>query len=124
MASRYVMQILDRSTGESVCYEPGLKIEKDFIEDCVTAIVKSTDFKLSASSDGFVEACTANIEKRGVGILRTQAHVADDVRDGIRETLLNLGFEMELATMREALATRVQAALESSIRDLKRKVNP
>ncbi len=61
------MQIVDRETGNVVQFEPGMSVESQFIEDCVT-----------------------NIAFLGVGFGRTTAHVAQDVRNGIESTILSL----------------------------------
>ena len=64
MASMFVMQIVDKRSGEVVQFEPGLSVEINFIDDCVTRILA-----------------------KGVGVFRTQAHVAQDVRLGIEEAI-------------------------------------
>ena len=38
----------------------------------------------------FIDACTLAIVRRGVGVFRTEAHVAQDIRDGIAEAILSL----------------------------------
>lgn len=61
------MQIVDTKTSEVVEFEPGLKVELDFVTDCVTRIVT-----------------------KGVGLFKTQAHVETDVRKGIEEAIFAL----------------------------------
>lgn len=61
------MQIVDRSTDSVVEFEPGLTVEIDFIADCVRRILD-----------------------KGVGVLKTQEHVAADIRSGIEEAILAL----------------------------------
>jgi hypothetical protein len=67
MASRYLMQIVDRKTGIVVQFEPGLKAETDFVTDCV-----------------------AHVVSRGVGIGRTSAQVAVAVQAGVEDALMAL----------------------------------
>lgn len=67
MASRYLMQVVDRQTGEIVQFEPGQVVETDFVTDCVAQVVRL-----------------------GVGLGRTSDHVAADVRQGIEEAILAL----------------------------------
>lgn len=61
------MQIVEARTGKVVEFEPGLSVEINFIDDCVSRILA-----------------------KGVGVLRTQAHVADDIRAGIEEAIHSL----------------------------------
>lgn len=61
------MQVVDRVSGTIINFEPGLSVEVNFIDDCVTKIIA-----------------------RGVGLLRTSNHVEQDIRDGIEEAILAL----------------------------------
>ena len=72
MASRYLMQIVDKKTGDVVQFEPGLAIEKDFVEDCARRII---------------QRATRNIVDRGVGIGCTTLHVEKDIEDGLDATV-------------------------------------
>lgn len=38
----------------------------------------------------FVNACVTAILAKGVGLMRTEAHVAEDIRTGITDTILAL----------------------------------
>ena len=67
MASRFLMQIIDRKTGEVVQFEPGKVVETDFVEDCVEQVVRL-----------------------GVGLGRTSNHVAADVRQGLEDAIWSL----------------------------------
>lgn len=58
------MQIIDKRSGTVVEYEPGLSVEINFIDDCVTRILA-----------------------KGVGFFRTEAHVSTDVRAAIEEAI-------------------------------------
>lgn len=62
----FYLQLAD-SEGRIAQYRAGGKAEIDFIEACVAATIK-----------------------RGVGVGRTEAHVAQDMRDGIAEAILSL----------------------------------
>ena len=64
MASSFRMQIVDTRNGKVVEFEPGLSVEVNFVDDCVTRVIA-----------------------KGVGFGRTQAHVAQDVRDAIEESI-------------------------------------
>lgn len=67
MASRFLLQVLDRKSGDVVQFEPGQRVESEFVTDCVNHIVRL-----------------------GVGLGRTSAHVAQDVRQGIEEVMFEL----------------------------------
>lgn len=67
MTSRFKMQILDSITGDLVEWEPGLRIESEFITDCVSRILA-----------------------KGVGMFRTSDHVGKDISNGIEEAILDL----------------------------------
>ena len=67
MASRFLMQIVDRTTGDTVQFEPGLSVEVNFIDDCVTKIVS-----------------------KGVGFTKTSSQVEAAIRDGIEQSILDL----------------------------------
>ena len=72
MASRFLMQIVDRQTGEIIQYEPGRRAEILFVEDCIERIVEL-----------------------GVGFGRTQKHVVTDIRAGIESAILALKAKIE-----------------------------
>ena len=85
MASRYVLQIVDRATNEVAQWEPGRTIELEFVDYCVTRITEMGDFKrLSAS---FIDDCVGEISARGVGLGRTTRRVEAAVRRGIQAVL-------------------------------------
>lgn len=67
MVSRYLLQIIDRKTGEIIQLEPGLSAEIAFIEECAKRVLSL-----------------------GVGIGRTAKHVEQDVKTGIELALLDL----------------------------------
>lgn len=58
------MQIVDTRSGKVVEFEPGLSVEVNFIDDCVTRVIA-----------------------KGVGFGRTQAHVEKDIRAAIEEVI-------------------------------------
>jgi hypothetical protein len=61
------MQVIDTVTNKTVQYEPGRAVETDFVQDCVDRILA-----------------------KGVGFMRTEAHVEQDIRDGIAEAIFAL----------------------------------
>ena len=67
MPSRYLMQVVDRQTGEIVQFEPGQDVEIEFVEDCV-----------------------ANAVQHGVGFGRTSAQVATVLKQSIEEAIYAL----------------------------------
>jgi hypothetical protein len=67
MASRFLIQIVNKKTGNVVEFEPGLRAEADFVESCVQSIVAL-----------------------GVGLTKTQAHVTADIRSGIQLAILEV----------------------------------
>lgn len=67
MSSRYLMQIVDRQTEQVVSFEPGQRVEKDFVDDCVSRTIA-----------------------KGVGVGRSAAHVEQDMRQGIEEAIHDL----------------------------------
>jgi hypothetical protein len=67
MYSDYLMQVVDKLHNEVVQFEPGLSVEVNFIDDCVTRAIA-----------------------KGVGIGRTSNHVAQDIRDAIEEAIYEL----------------------------------
>jgi hypothetical protein len=67
MASRYLMQIVDRKTGDVVQFEPGQAAELEFVEDCVAKVVRL-----------------------GVGLGRTSTQVSVAIRQGIEEAIHGL----------------------------------
>lgn len=71
--SQYLIQIVDRKTGEVIEFEPGLRAEADFIESCVEAILRL-----------------------GVGFLRSQNHVEQDIRAGIDLAILDLKTQVSI----------------------------
>jgi len=67
------MQIVDTKTGNVVEFEPGLSVEVNFVDDCVTRTLA-----------------------KGVGIGRTRAHVARDIRDAIEEAIHALKIKVKI----------------------------
>lgn len=68
MPSEWLIQVVHAKTGE-VCHSwlPGLAVERQFIEEIVNRTVS-----------------------KGVGMWRTSAHVAEDVRSAVKELLYDL----------------------------------
>ena len=68
MPSEYLIQVVHKSTGKVVTgWEPGLTVEKRLVEELVN-----------------------RVKTKGVGIFRTEDHVAKDVRAAIEELLYDL----------------------------------
>lgn len=69
MSSLYLIRVVERDSGETVVssWTPGSVVEKDLIEELVQ-----------------------RVRDKGVGVLRTEAHVIEDVRSALRELLLDL----------------------------------
>ena len=67
MASDYLVQIVHRETGKVAEWAPGLRVETEFVEN----------------------VCE-RVRQKGVGFVRTEAHVIADVRQAIRELLHDL----------------------------------
>ena len=67
MASRFVIQVVDRHTNAVVSWAPGSAVERQFVEDLVDRVVA-----------------------KGVGFGRTSAHVAGDVRAAVENLLFEL----------------------------------
>lgn len=65
--SRFLLQIIDRQSGDVIQLEPGLSAETNFVDECVETI-----------------------SKRGVGLGYSTAHVEQDIRAGIEEVILDL----------------------------------
>lgn len=67
MTSHFRMQIVDTRTGDVVEWEPGLKVETDFIEDIIV-----------------------RTRLRGVGLFKTTQHVENDLRVALDEAIFDL----------------------------------
>lgn len=72
MASSFLMQIVDTRTNTVVEFEPGKTVEIDFVTDVVSRVIA-----------------------KGVGVFRTQEHVAKDVRDAIEEAIYGLKLKIK-----------------------------
>jgi hypothetical protein len=69
--SRFRVHILDTETGAEAALLPGGRGERDLVDAVLAAIVK-----------------------RGVGIFRTEAHVAQAIQEGMQEALFALKSEV------------------------------
>lgn len=70
--SAYVLQVVHRGTGRVVAtWPPGREAERDFIEDLCR-----------------------RVREKGVGVLRTEAHVVADVRAALKEQLFALKLQV------------------------------
>lgn len=122
MASKYLMQIVDRKTGNVVKFDPGRDVEMDFVDDCTKQIMNIHYGTLKTIDTSFVEACVAAVVKRGVGMMRSQAHVEQDVRDGINEAVVSGGLEKTLRELETKFADNIHKGIEMAIGRLKSKV--
>lgn len=121
MPSRYLLQIVDRDSGEVVKFPPGSPVEVELVEDVVKRLRESA--ATHPSYDQFIESATQIIVARGVGVGRTEAHVAQDIRDGLRQALMASVVDPMQSGSREMEVT-VRAALEQSILALKKRIRP
>jgi hypothetical protein len=113
MASQYVLQIVDKDTGElAATWAPGAPAEAEFIDTLCQRVAahlgegRTTNGVLDALAEtwtpgspteaAFVDTLCQRIAESGVGIGRTTAHVLTDVR----------------------------ASFEAQVRELKRRVRP
>lgn len=120
--SRFLMQIIDKQSGEVVNFPPGQSVEKDFVSEVVNAISTYVDFSVPVTSQEFVDKCVAAIVARGVGFTKTEAHVTEDITNGIREVLVKFGLEDSVKAANDMVASRARAAMEHSILELKKRI--
>lgn len=88
------LQIVDKS-GAVVRLPGGGALEADLIRLCTDAILTHGAGKLQAACtsafraglDTAIDRCVDAIVAKGVGFGKTSAHVADDVRAGLRDVL-------------------------------------
>lgn len=121
MESRFVMSVTDKKTHETVSFEPGLKVETDFVADAtgrVLGALAALDLDgPSPITSGFVEAVVAAVEKRGVGFGRTSAHVLQDLRDALFEVLVTRN-----PTVHKSVAPAVRQGIIEALLALKAQV--
>ena len=67
MPSDYLIAVIEKTTGHTVSWAPGLEVEAQFEDDLVT-----------------------RVKAKGVGLARTEAHVLADVRAALAELLHDL----------------------------------
>jgi len=67
MASDFLIQVVEKSTGHCVSWAPGLEVEKQFEEELLD-----------------------RVRAKGVGIGRSTTHVLEDVKLALRELLYDL----------------------------------
>jgi hypothetical protein len=122
--SRYLVQIVDRETQEVVQMEPGLQVEMEFLDDCVQKILGKGFQEISTAQADLLEACTAAILKRGVGLWRTEAHVAQDIRDGLREAFVSAQLDQRIAAFKAQAAHTIHEGIHEAVYALKSRVVP
>lgn len=67
MPSDFLIQIVHRNDGKIVAWAPGLEVEKQLISELLS-----------------------RVKLKGVGLMRTEAHVLADVRVALEELLYDL----------------------------------
>lgn len=118
MQSNYLVQIVDRATGEVVQMEPGLQLERDLVADIVRALAPATR-EQTALYVRFVDALTASMAAKGVGIFRTEAAVLDAVKLSLYEVLVVNG-----GAMADALTADLERAVNAAFLKIKMQVRP
>lgn len=91
---RFLLQVVD-GQGVVVQLPAGGSLEADLLETITDAIAArglgsaelTIGLALQEGVEAVITACVDAIVARGVGIGRTEAHVAQDVRDGLRDVL-------------------------------------
>ena len=67
MASDFLIQVVHKETGNVVSWAPGLEVEKHLVTELLD-----------------------RVKAKGVGVMRTEAHVLADVRLALEELLYDL----------------------------------
>ena len=67
MVSEFKIQVVHVTSGKVVSWAPGLEVEKQFETELLE-----------------------RVKAKGVGVLRTEAHVLEDVRTALKELLFEL----------------------------------
>lgn len=121
MASNFLIQVLHKSTGEVMQFEPGKSVEAEFTDAIVKRVLAKKISLPKGEYEGFIAAATEAIVKRGVGFGTTEAHVAQDVQDGLREVIAAGMLQNDPL---QTLIDDVELAVEGAFLDLKKKVQP
>ncbi len=100
------LQIVDRE-GVVARLPGGGLLERALVESFAQAIVDT----LRAADGDLTEAAVRAIVAKGVGVFRTEAHVAEDIRAGLAEVFGSKNSDFSAA---------VSAGITAVIRDLKR----
>lgn len=121
MASKFLIQVLHKSSGEAVQCEPGRDVELDLIQSIANKIVNARLKFPKGTYEGFIQMSADAIAKRGVGMWTTEAHVVQDIKDGLREVLATgvLNEDPNISWMNE-----VEKAVSDTFKELKQKVKP
>ena len=127
------LQIVD-GKGVIATLPGGGSLERDLIAMCTDAILSHGAGEIGATCalalreglDTAIDQCVAAIVSRGVGFLKTEAHVRQAVRDGLREVLLTQALvtkhmRHQVAAIWDAdeVRTIVAAGIASAIQTLK-----
>lgn len=103
MRSRYVLQVAEIGGKVVASWPPGLDEERDLVEAVVRG-VRDADV---------TEKILASVQAKGVGLLKTEAHVLAAVREAI-----------EAHTPATARGESVRAAFEAALHAVKVQVKP
>ncbi len=104
--SMFQLQIVDRE-GVVARLPGGGPLERALVEAFTTAIVD----RLKAANGPLTNDAVAAIVSKGVGLFRTEAHVAADIRAGLSEVF---------GAQNSDFSAAVHAGITTVIRDLKR----
>lgn len=106
MRSAYELQVVRRGANQVVAFwPPGLDDERDLVD----AIVE----RIRARERDWQEAIVARVRSRGVGLLRTEAHVIAALREA-----------MGAVVSHSATSVAVRDAVESALLAVKSQVKP
>ena len=101
---RFLLQIVETETGAVVQMPAGGPLELDLVR----ALAQALGTRGVRLDQDLVAACRAAILARGVGLFRTQAHVAADIDAGL--------YEVFARVHAGSLPIAAPAALEASVR--------
>ena len=124
MASRYLMQIVDTTTGQVVSYGPGSQVEKDFINDCADRITEALKGDFSIDLQGFVDSAVNAAAARNVGIFVSAQVTLQRFKDAMYEAIINGGLQQMANAKNVGIESEIKNAIEASIFELKSRVVP
>ena len=122
MASRYLMQIVDTTTGQVVSYGPGSQVEKDFISDCADRVVDALKDDFSIDLQGFVDSAVNAAADRNVGMFVSAQVTLQRFKDAMYEAIINGGLQQMVNAKNAGIESEIKNAIEASIFELKSRV--